>query len=415
MKYDVVIIGGGLSALTAGITLASNGKRVCMVAAGQNSLHFSSGSFDFLGYDADGNAVTNPIEAIKTLPTIHPYRIIGEENIGSLVTSAQALLSDAGVETKGEIAQNHYRITPIGTIKPTWLTIEGYATAASLTETRWKKADLINIQGFLDFPIEFLVDNLRDTGTTCTIRNINTEALTQARKSPTEMRATNVAKYLDSKTDLMDFANAINAIDSDAEVVLVPAVLGLNNSAQAEELKALVKKPIEFIATMPPSVLGMRTSTLLKRKFMALGGTILVSDTAVSGVFENNRLVSIATSQLPDEVLRADQFILASGSFLSHGLKSDYEKVYEPVLGVDVEAVANRAEWTKENVYDAQPYMEFGVKTDAQFHALKEGVAIENLYAAGSILCGNNDIKLASKEGVAMLTALQVANIIKEK
>ena len=61
MKYDVVIIGGGLSALTAGITLASNGKRVCMVAAGQNSLHFSSGSFDFLGYDADGNAVTNPI------------------------------------------------------------------------------------------------------------------------------------------------------------------------------------------------------------------------------------------------------------------------------------------------------------------------------------------------------------------
>ena len=49
MKYDIIIIGGGLSGLTAGITLAQAGRRVCIVSAGQSSLHFHSGSFDLLG------------------------------------------------------------------------------------------------------------------------------------------------------------------------------------------------------------------------------------------------------------------------------------------------------------------------------------------------------------------------------
>ena len=48
MKFDVIIIGGGLSGLTAGIALAEAGKEVALVSAGQNSLHFGSGSFDLL-------------------------------------------------------------------------------------------------------------------------------------------------------------------------------------------------------------------------------------------------------------------------------------------------------------------------------------------------------------------------------
>ena len=40
MRYDTIIIGGGLSGLTAGITLAKAGQKVCIVSAGQSSLHF---------------------------------------------------------------------------------------------------------------------------------------------------------------------------------------------------------------------------------------------------------------------------------------------------------------------------------------------------------------------------------------
>ena len=45
MRYDTIIIGGGLSGLTAGITLAKAGQKVCIVSAGQSSLHFHSTSW----------------------------------------------------------------------------------------------------------------------------------------------------------------------------------------------------------------------------------------------------------------------------------------------------------------------------------------------------------------------------------
>ena len=60
MKFDTIIIGGGLSGLTAGLALQKAGKRVAIVSMGQSTLHFNSGTFDLLGYDAQGVAVSHP-------------------------------------------------------------------------------------------------------------------------------------------------------------------------------------------------------------------------------------------------------------------------------------------------------------------------------------------------------------------
>ena len=56
--------------------------------------------------------------------------------------------------------------------------------------------------------------------------------------------------------------------------------------------------------------------------------------------------------------------------------------------------------------------MEFGVATDNEFHAIKDGRPLENLYAIGSILSGHNSLKLIDDTGVAVMTALQVARQI---
>ena len=54
MSFDTIIIGGGLSGLTAGIALAKAGQQVALAAAGQSTLNYFSGSFDLLGYNAEG-------------------------------------------------------------------------------------------------------------------------------------------------------------------------------------------------------------------------------------------------------------------------------------------------------------------------------------------------------------------------
>jgi glycerol-3-phosphate dehydrogenase, anaerobic, B subunit len=415
MSYDIIIIGGGLSGLTAGITLASAGKRVCIVSTGQNSLHFNSGSFDLLGYDDNGKVVEHPLEAIATLGEQHPYKKIGAEKIQSLADKAKALLKEVGVKTTGNSKQNHYRLTPLGTTRPAWLTTEGYVMSQQMDILPWKSVELLNIQGFLDLPTTFIAANLKKNGVACQVKSFTTDELSHVRKSPTEMRATNIAKVLSDETALRKVADCINAISGDAEVLLFPAVLGFNNNDSLNELKAMVKKPIEYIATLPPSVSGVRTTHLLKQHFTRLGGTLLVGDTANGGVFEGNRLVSITTKNLPYETFYADEFILASGSFMSHGLQSNYQHVFEPVFSLDVDAAEARSEWTKEDAFEAQPYMEYGAKTDKDFHAIKDGKTISNLFVIGSLLSGHNNIKLVDETGVSLLTALRVAETITER
>ncbi len=409
MKYDTVVIGGGLSGLTCAIALAQAGQKVALVAAGQSSLYFAGASLGLLGYDAQGAPVTSPLKAVKNLPAGHPYKKVGD--VAALALEAQQLLADAGIKTTGNADANHATITPIGALKPAWLSLDGYLCLED-NKLPYNKVALMNIIGYLDFPTKFLAHGLRELGVEVDVKAITLPELNEARKSPSEMRATNIAKVLYTPEIVARLAAEINAKAGDAQAVLLPAVLGIKDDSLEQSLVKLVDKPVHYIATIPPSVPGARLQTLLRRRFEALGGTFFNGDKVVRGSFANGTLKAVETEKLVGSKLEATNFVLATGSFMGRGLVSDYVKVYEPVLGLDVDYLSDRAQWTRDNVFDAQPYMEFGVKTDDSLHVLKDGNTIDNVYAVGQVLAGNNKVKLASGEGVDMLTALAVAKNI---
>lgn len=415
MKFDSVIIGGGLSGLTCGIALAKAGKKVAIVAAGQSTLHFSSGSFDLLGYDAAGNVVDNPLEAIGQLETSHPYSKIGAENIEQLATEAETILNESGLKVKGHVRKNHFRITPMGIMKPTWLTLDDYFTSETAQALPYKKIIVTNIAGFMDFPVEFVAEGLRKTGAEVETKILSIPALKERRLSPSEMRSANISKILSTEETLQEIADKINSCSSDAEVVLMPAIIGLNNSQNVAILRSKVQKPMYVIATLPPSVPGVRMQKLLRGYFEKSGGLFMLGNKATGAVIENNKVVALTTSALTDDNLIADNYILATGSFQSEGLKSNYVKVYEPIFDLDVDADSQRTEWIDENVYKAQPYMAYGVRTDSQFKTQKEENTIDNLYAVGSVLSGHNSIRQADGTGVSLITAMAVAKNILNK
>ena len=411
MRMDTVIMGGGLSALTCGITLAKHGKRVTIVASGQSTLLFNGGSMELLG-SIDGQEVTAPLEAVATLPDNHPYRKIGTERIASLASEAKQLLDDAGINMEGRPDANHWRITPMGVAKPAWLTLSDHMRIDDLSHLPAKRVALMAIRGYLDQPNSMLAQGLRSLGMEVKVVEFSTSDITSLRRSPSEMRATSLAKHLMSNSALQRVAAQINALANEADLVLLPSVLGQNDDNDFRTLQSMVNKPLRLVATLPPAVAGMRMQAQLRHYFRMLGGTYLMGDTAVSGTFDQDRLTAVTTAKLGDMPLKADHFVLATGSFVSRGLMADYERVYEPVLGVDVDADADRECWTRFGVLNAQAYTQYGVATDNSLRCLIEGKPITNLRAIGSVLSGHDAIKMGDGTGVSMLTALAAAHDI---
>ncbi|MBR5685920.1 MAG: glycerol-3-phosphate dehydrogenase subunit GlpB [Muribaculaceae bacterium] len=409
MRMDTVIMGGGLSGLTCGIALAKRGQRVTIVAGGQSTLLFNGGSMELLG-GIDGNAVAAPLEAIATLPQEHPYSKIGTDNIAKLAEEAQQLLADTGIVMNGNASANHWRITPMGIAKPAWLTLNSHLRIDDLNNLPAKRLALMCIRGYLDQPNAMLAQGLKNMGFEVDITEFTTSDITALRRSPSEMRATSLAKHLGGNSAMRRIADQINALAGNADIVLLPSVFG--DDSNFEALQSMVDKPLRLVATLPPSVAGMRMQTQLRHYFNMLGGNYLMGDTAMCGTFEGDKLTSIYTAKLTDMPLRANNYVLATGSFVSRGLRADYERVYEPVLGVDVNADSDRDQWTRFGVLQPQAYSRYGVDTDDSLRCLRQGKVIENLHAIGSVLSGHDPIKMGDGTGVSMLTALAVAHHI---
>lgn len=411
MRYDNIIIGGGLSGLVAGIESAKSGRTTAIVSAGQSALHFWSGSFELLGNAADGEVIDNPLSKIDGLPEGHPYRIAGEEKIRSYADRVTALLSEAGIKVSGSCNRNHYRLTPLGFMKPAWLSLRDYLTLDSPEDVKGKKFCIVNIYSFIDFYPRFLAHGLRKYGAECREATIDIPQLATLRKSATEMRATNISRFLHN--DAVDtLADVINRATEDDEAVIMPAVLGMFSDEPVERLRSKVKCPIYFMATTPASVPGVRCQLALRDLFIKYGGTFLPGDTVVKGEFEGNRLKKIYTENFGDMPLEADNFVISTGSFFGHGLLATLNEITEPIFGLDLMVDEGRSNWYRRNVYEAQPYMKYGVVTDSHFRPSLKGKPIENLYATGALLSGFNALKEGSGAGITIVTALSAADHI---
>ena len=138
---------------------------------------------------------------------------------------------------------------------------------------------------------------------------------------------------------------------------------------------------------------GMSLHETPRAAFIAAGGVFLRGDFVKRGEWKGSRLLRVWTRNLGPEPIEAKDFILATGRFFSKGLASTMDEIYEPIFGCDVRYDKDRSAWVNTDFFGPQPFEEFGVETDGCGHAMIHGVAAENLYAAGEILCGRKDIE----------------------
>lgn len=119
-----------------------------------------------------------------------------------------------------------------------------------------------------------------------------------------------------------------------------------------------------------------------------LGGTLLIGDSVTEGIFDGDTLKAVRTANLGAYPLEAERFVIATGKFLGRGLISDMDGVYEPLFGLDVDYDPDRSRWFDPSFEAPQPFLRFGIRTDAQSRPSIGGRTVQNLYACGELLAG---------------------------
>lgn len=371
MKFNTVIIGGGLAGLAGGIALQKAGRSTAIISTGQNALHFFSGSF----------------ESVEEAP----QRIA-------------ALFEEAGVRL-------HYspgvRLMPLGTFREAALSLDDVSLFP--TPKIGQKALIVSFRGYHDFFASFLAEGLEKQGMACRIEWLDLPELKLLGQSPSEMRSVQIARTMDRIWEKV--VQEIRNWLQDEDTVILPQVFGLRDNTVPDRIRQAVPANVVFVGTLPPSVPGIRTQMLLKRRYELLGGTYLMGDEVTDAHVHEGTVHSIVTKNLDNHFIEAEHFILASGGFFSKGLKSNPFRIYEPIFGLDVEQASDRSGWYHPEFMHDQPYLAYGVKTDDSLHTLCEGKPMKNLYAAGSILGGTRP-EMGSGAGLALRSALAAVDQI---
>ncbi|OOF87333.1 anaerobic glycerol-3-phosphate dehydrogenase subunit B [Rodentibacter ratti] len=427
MNFDVAIIGGGLAGLTCGIALQQRGKHCVIINNGQAAMDFASGSFDLLSRLPDGSAVENLTEnltALRTALPTHPYSLLGEEQVMSKAQAFERLAESLNLHLMGEGEKNHWRVTGLGSLRGTWLSPNSVPTVVGNEPFPHKRIAVLGIEGYHDFQPQLLAANLvlNAQFAHCEVTSgfLNIPQLDELRQNAREFRSVNIAQLLEHKLAFDDLVKEIVDSAQGAEAVFLPACFGLENQEFMTALRKATKLALFELPTLPPSLLGMRQRVQLRRRFESLGGLMMNGDSAVKAHFDGDRVRCIMTRLHNEEEIVADNFVLASGSFFSKGLMSEFDRIFEPVFYADIIGVQgfdakDRFTWTDNRFSNPQPYQSAGVVVNAHCQVQKSGQFLTNLYAVGNVIGGFNALELGCGSGVAVVTALTVADEILAK
>ena len=421
MTYDCLIIGAGLSGLVCGIKCASHGLRTVIISGGMNALHFSSGSIDLLSYDDEGDIITRPYGHLKKFireHPDHPYAKTGHKNIRDAMEFFKESTALAGLDFYHNGEENHFHITGLGTMKAS------YFSQTSVFNERLKQAFVdkaeimvLNFDGYRDFFTELTMEQLRNLpvlkGATISAGKINLPYYHRTERNILEFRSIDLARIFNSKRYLPRIADEIKRAAGTAKIVGLPAFIGIENFKEIHrDLEKMTGLLIYEVPTLPPSILGMRIDNALKTRFAQLGGELSGGDKVTGGEIIKNMVDHIYTENYGNTRHRSRFYVLSSGSFFSGGIKSEFNRINEPVFNLKMSKIPARNKWYSDSFFDrkSHPFLTYGVETAKNLNPYDEkNKTVKNLFCTGALLSGYNPIRQGCGGGVAIATGYHAA------
>lgn len=412
---DLAVIGSGLAGMAASIFAVNRNIRTAQ-AGNTGAIAYTTGYLDLLGCDeGSGRVLSDPWSGIRQLRATqpgHPLARIPEEDIRDAFIEFTAFLGECGISYSSPGVANITTITPAGTTKPT-LCVPATMQAGIEALAGRARCLIVDFQGLRGFSARQVVANLKDSWPGLSARRISFPDMPKGEIYPEVM-----ARALEVPATREKVAAAVIEVLGDAEVVGMPAILGMHAPGLVmDELSRLIGCPVFEIPTMPPSVPGIRLREMFEQVFPQKGLTLVPQQKVQSLDFSSERVkLSLADNFGPIHI-RARAVILATGRFLSGGLRAEPDGIIEPLLRLPVTQPASREEWYGMS-YLGQDHgiHKCGIEVDDCFRPLNSaGQVVDNrLFAAGVILAHQNWIRGRSGAGVAIASAYKAVTAARQ-
>ncbi|MFP8956957.1 glycerol-3-phosphate dehydrogenase subunit GlpB [Natrialbaceae archaeon A-CW3] len=408
---DVLVIGGGLAGTTAALAAAEHGHRVRLLTYKQSTLRHASGLIDVLGYTPDGDGpLADPFDALEALPDHHPYSLVGREAVRDALQFFDAIVGDtyAGAHTTA----NALAPTSSGSIKPT----ARYPAAVEpgLASTP-RDCLLVGFGTLPDFNAPLAADHLQDTGVPFDVRGVTLSFPGIQRE---DAKVTRYAHILD-RDEGVDIGRGTTSARAalaalvrehleDESRVGFPPILGDDNHATVRrDLEERLGVGVFEVPSGPPSLPGMRLEDRLYEVLEDAGVRVTTGVPVVGYEAESGRIEHVLVDRKGQNVpYQAGEYVLATGGLVGKGVRSERDRVYEPIFDCHVEHAPDRYDWFDGDAFGDHPFARFGVGVDDDLQPLtaRGSLEFENLRAAGGVLSGYDFAAEKSGSGVSLAT-----------
>jgi glycerol-3-phosphate dehydrogenase subunit B len=416
---ELFIIGAGMAGIAAAIFAAGRGIRTVQAGRTGETL-YASGLFDLYGVSHGSNRelIDHPwvaLERLRKRHPEHPYSRMSAEQIRTAMDALTGFMKESGQPYTGFSDKNVRLLTSMGTVKRSFRIPESmWAGVQALQKKR--PCLIVDIQGLRGFSAIQIVETANVTWPGLTAATIDLPG--ENRLGP--KYAEHIARGLQAEPALKELADAIRPLLGEAEVVGLPAVLGIQEPTRVcRDLETLLGRPVFEIPTMPPAVAGVRLKETFDIHLPRLGVQTYYHHIVHSirrktgGPF----LLEVGRST-PEISVLADKVLLATGRFLGKGLTAERNGIREPLLNLPVSQPDDRSCWHRESFLDPKGHAInlAGLEVDNLFRPVDAAgrPVYDNLYAAGSILAHQDWIRTKSGTGLAVASAFGAVEAIQK-
>jgi glycerol-3-phosphate dehydrogenase subunit B len=415
-SYDVLVIGAGLAGLSAAARLAEGGARVMLIAKGVGATHLAPGTIDVLGYGAGGDRVDRPGEALARLADGHPLKRLGPEAVARAIDWFKRQFEGGPLGAygyRGSLDENVLLPTTVGAAKPSAVVPRTMAAGDLRSSASML---VVGFRVLRDFHAPYLADNVTRAGAPA--RALVLDRRVDGRP---EANSLGLARAFDDPGTRAEIAGEVERALDGAERVGFPAGLGAEDPHGVwSDLEQRLGRPVFEIATLPPSVPGMRVFRTLRDRLRSAGGRIIVNSTAVGASRAGARIESVRATAAGREVdYRARWIVLATGGVATGGIALDsHWHARETALGLPLHGVPGVDEPRFDPEYFGEhPFARVGVAVDDGLRPVDDTGArvADNVLVAGATLAGAKPWQEKSGDGLSLASGHRAAELILEE